>query len=139
MSYDFDRYALIDLRESQGLSRESLARALGVTARRCQSWELGNANPRPPDLAALARLFDVHPAQLCTIDRDHATLSHLRAWAGWTLRDLAAELGVAHSTVRNLETHGHIPSNWTDHDLDRYAQLLDTTPEAVTRLLHHRR
>lgn len=139
MSYDFDRYALIHLRESKGLTREALAHALGVTPRRCQSWELANASPRPPDLAALARLFDVHPAQLCTIDPDHATLSHLRAWAGWTLRGLAAELGVAHSTVRNLETRGRIPSTWSDHDLARYAQLLDTTPETVTRLLHHRR
>lgn len=52
------------LRERDGLSREDVARRLGVSAATIRNWEKGNSEPTVSQIKALADLFRVTTDQL---------------------------------------------------------------------------
>lgn len=50
---------LKDLRERDGVSREAVARQLGVSAMTIRNWEKGDTEPSASQVRALAELFGV--------------------------------------------------------------------------------
>jgi transcriptional regulator with XRE-family HTH domain len=53
-----------DLRESRGVSRATLAAALGVTLAEVVEWEMGKAEPTISRLRALTECFGVRDDQI---------------------------------------------------------------------------
>lgn len=49
---------LTEIRESQGLTRSDVARALGLRQSTVSRWELGQVRPRPRHAVALLELLD---------------------------------------------------------------------------------
>jgi transcriptional regulator with XRE-family HTH domain len=99
----FDASALVHLRRERGLSHDALGQLIGRARPNVIAWEKGMAKPSPAKLVELARALAVHPSKLTTTSSQMATLADLRAWAGLTQGDLAAEAELVRSTYSQLE------------------------------------
>ena len=58
-------------RERLGLSRETLARRVGVSPPTVWRWETGKSAPTIPHMYALAAVFDVDPGELFPLGEEH--------------------------------------------------------------------
>lgn len=82
-----------------------LARRVGTSKSLILSYEHGRSSPSPQRLAQLARAVGVSASDL----QRRAQLSDLRAARGLTLADVAAALGLAVNTYRQIESRGVLP------------------------------
>jgi transcriptional regulator with XRE-family HTH domain len=92
-----------------------------VSATTLFSYETGRARPRPPKLKALADALGCDTTYLAPLPK-HPSLRDHREHAGLFLRDIAAAVGVADSTVMRMEDGTH----WPDEP-DRWAAAYGLT------------
>ena len=104
-SYGFDPVKLRAARTAAGVSVARIARAAGVTERAVSLYLAGSRIPRAEVLPRLAAAVATTPAGLCTVE--HELLAHLRVFTGRSRAAMAADLGMAEETYRQLETTGH--------------------------------
>ncbi|MGW3077892.1 helix-turn-helix domain-containing protein [Kitasatospora sp. NPDC001132] len=140
-AYGFDAAKLRAARTAVGASVARIAREVGVTERAVSLYLAGTRVPRPELLVRLAKAVGVAPADLCTVE--HERLVHLRVFAGRSRAEMAARLGIAEETYRQLETTGRrgtrarydrARDEWLAWD-DWAAPAFDTTPERLLAAL----
>lgn len=88
------------------LTAECLARRVGTSKALILSYEHGRSSPSPQRLAQLAAAVGVPTTSLML---GHAQLSDLRVACGLTVKELAARLGLAVNTYRQIERKGVLP------------------------------
>lgn len=119
----FDAARLRAARTEAGLSQLALAEAVNVHVRTVVAWETGRQIPRVDAVAALARALHVDPADLLApVEGAAPTLQQLRAAAGKTQQQVAAEAGLLRTTYVKIELGGT-------------ERLADTDPAALGRAL----
>lgn len=107
---------LREARLAAGLTQAQLAQRIGVAdGTRVAAWEHGRSTPHPATWAAICSLLGIAPEEAGAM-----TLRSLRLRRGLTQDEVAAELGVAASTVARWESGTHRP--WPKHS-DRLAEL----------------
>ncbi|MFD4144722.1 helix-turn-helix domain-containing protein [Streptomyces sp. NPDC058572] len=119
--YGFDTAKLRAARTTAGVSAVRIARAAGVTTRAVRLYLAGSRVPRPEILPRLAEAVGVAPEGLCTVERER--LVHLRVWTGRSRSAMAAALGMAAETYRQLETtgrRGRLSASRYDRAQDRW-------------------
>lgn len=99
----FSGRALQELRRQRGLSLDALAGLVAISRPNLIAYEKARRHPSPATLAALAGALNVEPARLSAVPASAWTLADLRAFAGYTKSDVAAELGVARATYDAME------------------------------------
>ncbi|MEU6332765.1 helix-turn-helix domain-containing protein [Streptomyces sp. NPDC047049] len=137
--YGFDAAKLRAARSAAGASVARIAAAAGVTERAVSLYLAGGRVPRPEILPRLAAAVGVTPADLCTVDRER--LVHLRVCTGRSRAAMAAALGMAATTYRELETtgrRGRLSRSHYDPAQDRWlawddwaAPIFAVTPERL--------
>lgn len=90
----FDPEALRKLRESRGLSHDSLGAMVRVARPNLIGYEKGRERPGIEVLGDLARALEVDPLALTTATPATVTLADLRARAGLTKSALATRVGL---------------------------------------------
>lgn len=95
-----------------------------VSATTLFTYETGRARPRPPKLKALADALGCETTYLAPLPR-RPSLRDYREHSGLFLRDIAAQLDVAESTVMAMERGTH----WPDEP-DRWAEAYSLTVKA---------
>jgi transcriptional regulator with XRE-family HTH domain len=99
----FSGQALQQQRHKRGLSLDALADLVGISRPNLIAYEKARRQPSPATLAALAGALSVHPARLSAVPASAWTLADMRAFAGFTKSEVAAELGVARATYDAME------------------------------------
>ena len=107
---------LREARLAAGLTQAQLAQRVGVAdGTRVAAWEHGRSTPHPATWAAICSLLGIAPEEAGVV-----TLRSLRLRRGLTQDEVAAEVGVAASTVARWESGTHRP--WAKH-AQRLAEL----------------
>lgn len=100
--------ALARSRAAAGMSRLDLARAIGVSERTIERYEVGQHLPTPRRLRSLAETLECDPGELTGVVRGGETLADLRSAAGLSRADVADALRTGltgrgmHLAVRTL-------------------------------------
>jgi DNA-binding XRE family transcriptional regulator len=90
-------------REAAELSRDDLARALGLSSSaRVRLWESGSETPRPRLIPRIASLLKVNPLRLLDVDMEDPSLAALRVAAGRATTEMVAP-GMSVMTYLRLE------------------------------------
>jgi transcriptional regulator with XRE-family HTH domain len=107
---------LREARLAAGLTQAQLAQRVGVAdGTRVAAWEHGRSTPHPATWATICSLLGIELEEAGVV-----TLRSLRLRRGLTQDEVAAEVGVAASTVARWEAGTHRP--WAKH-AQRLAEL----------------
>ncbi|WNV75298.1 helix-turn-helix transcriptional regulator [Geodermatophilus sp. DSM 44513] len=94
---------LLEARKAAGMTREDLARTLGLSGpARVRVWELGLERPRPRFVPRLAAALGVEPLHLLDADPQDPSLAALRVAAGLATNEMGAP-GLSVMTYARLE------------------------------------
>lgn len=85
------------------MTASDLARIAGVHRTAIGAWESGRRSPTIDALARVAGVLEVPLSQLIVIPREQRSLTDLRMLCGLTQPQLASMLGLATSTLSELE------------------------------------
>jgi len=99
----FDHAALFRLRRARGLTQDALGELVGLSRPALIAYEKGSRTPGPTILYRLAEALGVDVLELTSATLRTATLTDLRARAGYTKTELASELGVRRHTYDRIE------------------------------------
>jgi transcriptional regulator with XRE-family HTH domain len=99
----FDPAALVRVRRARGLTQDALGELVGLSRPALIAYEKGSRTPGPTILYRLAEALGVDVLKLTSATLRTATLTDLRARAGFTKTELAAELGMRRHTYDRIE------------------------------------
>jgi transcriptional regulator with XRE-family HTH domain len=99
----FDPAALVRLRRARRLTQDALGELVGLSRPALIAYEKGSRTPGPTILYRLAEALGVDVLKLTSATLRTATLTDLRARAGFTKTELAAELGLRRHTYDRIE------------------------------------
>lgn len=99
----FSGRALEGLRHKRGLSLDALAGLVAISRPNLIAYEKARRQPSPATVIALADALHVDPVRLSAVPASTWTLADVRAFAGYTKTEVAAELGVARATYDAME------------------------------------
>lgn len=91
------------LAAARKLSSKDLADLVGVHTTSIDRWLGGEVVPGPEAMVELARVLEVDPATLYVVPQSQRTLSYYRIIKGYSLRGLAVEAKIAHSSLNRYE------------------------------------
>lgn len=115
---------VVELREIAGFTRGDLARLVDVSSGAVAKWETGRSTPSVDTLARVAALLHTTVEAFIDIPADERFLGDLRALAGLTQPQLAAETGYSSSTIAQLEKG---QARLTPSQAGRIAAAIDST------------
>ncbi|QHE72939.1 helix-turn-helix domain-containing protein [Rhodococcus sp. WAY2] len=99
----FQPHALELARTAAGMSRTTLARALGVDPSTIHNWETSRSHPEPEHLARITEELGISLDRLVVVPRNRRVLADLRILAGLTQRQVAYRAGVSTTTIGKIE------------------------------------
>ncbi len=99
----FKPQALTAARVAARMTMGDLARLAGVGLTTISGWESGARSPQADLLATVAEVLEVSLAELVHVPASERMLSDLRVLAGLTQPQLAEHIGIATSSLANIE------------------------------------
>lgn len=112
-------------RIEKGITKEELARRVGVSKRTLTRWEHGQNRPRPSHLTALAKALGCNVSDLETVN----TLSDARRAAGLSQRAFAERVNIPAGSLAAIET-GRVAVP----DASLWARILGRTTIEIDRM-----
>lgn len=95
---------LAAVRSARGWTYGRVAAALDVSASTVAAWERGARAPEPPLFVALARAFDLEPAELLSIPPPEWGLAEFRVTRGYHQREAAELTGIRVDKLSGAES-----------------------------------
>lgn len=99
----FDPAALVRLRRARGLTHDALGALVGLSRPALIAYEKSARTPGPTILYRLATALGVDVLELTSVTLRTATMTDLRARAGFTKTELANELDLRRHTYDRIE------------------------------------